>query len=262
MQQKGGSFLLIQSVSVCLLIWETKSINRVTNEQCLWLLLFAVVMRTAPPPLPLIYWSGIIYLFIVSSWMQLTSLQVEVFLFVSSVYWTGGQKLLKFVFIVNVFLSLLVVTNSFSGFGSVGWHLWFLSLQNTDLGLLDFRVSVEKAGVILIDLSLYTTWPFPLKCLMSMSFLCSLYSVFYYVWWGISLLVQCIPGVLYVSCTLIGTAFFRLGEIFFSDSDKNILCLWPALLCAPQLLTDLVFYTSWRVCPGFLPPSPKYIFFD
>ena len=39
--------------------------------------------------------------------------------------------------------------------------------------LLAFRVSVEKSGVILIGLSLFVTWPFPLADFNILSLFCT-----------------------------------------------------------------------------------------
>jgi len=70
-----------------------------------------------------------------------------------------------------------MMTESFAGYSSVGWHLWlFRGFKITHQDPLDFKVSVEKLGVVLISLPLYVTWPFPHVLLMF--FLCSVDFVF------------------------------------------------------------------------------------
>jgi hypothetical protein len=63
----------------------------------------------------------------------------------------------------NTLVSPSMVIESFAGNSSLGWHLCSLMLCITSVqDLLAFIVSGEKPGVILIGLSLYVTWPFPL----------------------------------------------------------------------------------------------------
>ena len=45
--------------------------------------------------------------------------------------------------------------------------------MTSDQALLVFIVSVEKSGVILIDLPLYGTWPFSLAAFNILSLLCA-----------------------------------------------------------------------------------------
>jgi hypothetical protein len=53
----------------------------------------------------------------------------------------------------SILFSPSMVTESFAGYSSPGWHLYITSIQN----LLAFVVSGEKSGVILIGLPLYVT---------------------------------------------------------------------------------------------------------
>ena len=56
----------------------------------------------------------------------------------------------------NSFVSPSMVIESLTGYSSLGWHLYFLSVCITSLqGLLAFIVSSEKSGVILIGQPLY-----------------------------------------------------------------------------------------------------------
>jgi hypothetical protein len=51
-----------------------------------------------------------------------------------------------------------MVIESFAGYSSSGWHLFSLRVCMTSAqDLLDFIVTGEKSGVILIDLLLYVT---------------------------------------------------------------------------------------------------------
>ena len=52
-----------------------------------------------------------------------------------------------------------MVIERFAGYRYLCLHLW--SLSTSDQDLLAFLVSIEKSGVILIDLPLYGTLPFP-----------------------------------------------------------------------------------------------------
>ena len=58
----------------------------------------------------------------------------------------------------NILVSPSMVIESLGGYSSLGWHLCSLSVCMTSAqGLLDFIVSGEKSGVILIGLHLYVT---------------------------------------------------------------------------------------------------------
>jgi hypothetical protein len=68
------------------------------------------------------------------------------------------------IYCVNLFLSWYIlvspamVTENFSGYSSLGWHLCSLRVCMTSAqGLLAFIISGEKSGVILIGLPLYVT---------------------------------------------------------------------------------------------------------
>jgi hypothetical protein len=56
----------------------------------------------------------------------------------------------------NILFSPSMVIESFAGYSSLGWHLCSLMVcMTTSQDLLDFIVSGEKSGVILIDLPSY-----------------------------------------------------------------------------------------------------------
>ena len=61
----------------------------------------------------------------------------------------------------NIFVSPSMVTESFPGYHSLGWHLCSLSVCLTSAkDLLTFIVSGKNTGVILIGLILYINWLF------------------------------------------------------------------------------------------------------
>ena len=80
--------------------------------------------------------------------------------------------------------------------------------------LLACRVSVEKMGIVLIDLPLYVTWHFSLADLNILSLFCRL-CVLIIMCLEDFLFCSSITGVLEASCKFIGISFFRVG-IFFS----------------------------------------------
>ena len=62
----------------------------------------------------------------------------------------------------NILFPPSMVIERFAGYRYLCLHLWSLSVCSTsDQDLLAFLVSIEKSGVILIDLPLYGTLPFP-----------------------------------------------------------------------------------------------------
>jgi hypothetical protein len=64
----------------------------------------------------------------------------------------------------NIFFPPPVVIKIFARYCSLGWHLCSLRVCSTSVhALLDFRVSIEKSGIILVGLPLNVTWPFPLQ---------------------------------------------------------------------------------------------------
>ena len=64
----------------------------------------------------------------------------------------------------------------------LGWHLGLLALCKASAqALVAFRVSVEKLGVILINLPLNVTWPFPLAAFNILSLFCT-FSVLIVMW--------------------------------------------------------------------------------
>jgi hypothetical protein len=61
----------------------------------------------------------------------------------------------------NILFSLPMVIENFAGYSSLGWHLCSLRVCITSSqDLLDFIVSGEKSGIVLIGLPLYVTRPF------------------------------------------------------------------------------------------------------
>ena len=66
----------------------------------------------------------------------------------------------KFDFVVEYLISSTVVIESFTGYSSLGCHMWsFRGCKTCRHTFLDFTVSVEKLVVIVIGLSLYVNWP-------------------------------------------------------------------------------------------------------
>ena len=58
----------------------------------------------------------------------------------------------------NTLVTSSMVIKSLAGYSSLGWHLCSLSVFITFVqDLLDFIISAEKSGVILIGLPLYVT---------------------------------------------------------------------------------------------------------
>ena len=73
----------------------------------------------------------------------------------------------------TILFSPSMVIGSFAGYSSLFWHPWSLNICKTSVqALLDFRISVEKSGVILIGLPLSVTWPFYLAMFNSLSLFC------------------------------------------------------------------------------------------
>lgn len=67
----------------------------------------------------------------------------------------------------NILFCPSMVIESFTGYSSLGWHMWSLHVCITlDHDLLAFIVSNEKSVVILIGLPLYVTWPLSLQLLI------------------------------------------------------------------------------------------------
>jgi hypothetical protein len=77
--------------------------------------------------------------------------------------WIHEKVLCEFGFVMESFVSLCMVIESFAGYISLGWHLCSLGVCVTSVqDLLAFIVSCKKSGVILIGLQLYVTCPFSL----------------------------------------------------------------------------------------------------
>ena len=75
----------------------------------------------------------------------------------------------------NILFSSCMVTESFTGYSSLGWHLCSLRVCMTSAqDLLAFIVFGEKSGVILIGLPLYVTWLFSLAAFNILSLICHL----------------------------------------------------------------------------------------
>ena len=67
-----------------------------------------------------------------------------------------------------------ILTESFAGYNSLGWHLYSLRVYMTSQkALLDIVICVEKFDVILIGLSLYVTCPFSLAACNTFSLICA-----------------------------------------------------------------------------------------
>jgi hypothetical protein len=69
-----------------------------------------------------------------------------------------GKESVNLVLSWNIFVSLSMIIENFSGYSSLGWHLCSLWVYITSAQqFLAFIVSSEKSGIILICLSLYVT---------------------------------------------------------------------------------------------------------
>ena len=87
-----------------------------------------------------------------------------------------GTYCLNLFFSWNILFSPSMVKENFSGYTSLGLHPWSLSVCSTSIqNLLAFKVSIEKSGVILIDLPLRVTLPFSLAALNILSLFCMFY---------------------------------------------------------------------------------------
>jgi hypothetical protein len=74
----------------------------------------------------------------------------------------------------NILVPPSMVIENFAGYSSLGWHVCFLRVCMTFVqDFLSFKVSVEKTSAILIGMSLYVTWPFPLTVFNIHSLLCA-----------------------------------------------------------------------------------------
>ena len=118
--------------------------------------------------------------------------------------------LLKFVLSWNVSFSPPKVNESFAGYNSLDWDLWFLRVCRTSVqALLYFRVSIEKSGVILIGLLFYVILFFSTVAFAILSLFCtfSILIIIYreFVFWSSLFCVLC------ASCTCIGISF-KLGN--------------------------------------------------
>jgi hypothetical protein len=72
-------------------------------------------------------------------------------------------------------LSLSIVIESFAEYTGLDWYVWSFRVYITSIhSPVDFRVSTEKSGVILIGLPLYTTWSFSLTAFNMLSLFCML----------------------------------------------------------------------------------------
>ena len=65
---------------------------------------------------------------------------------------------MHFVLSWNILVSPSMVIESFTGYSSLGWHLYsFMVCMRSAQDLLAFIASGEKSGIILIGLPLYVT---------------------------------------------------------------------------------------------------------
>jgi hypothetical protein len=87
----------------------------------------------------------------------------------------------------DILVSPSMVTENFSVYNSLGWHLWSRRVYKL---LLDFRVSVEKSYVNLIGFPLHVTCLFALAAFNILSLFFVFSCVDYYVAGRISFLVQ------------------------------------------------------------------------
>lgn len=107
------------------------------------------------------------YLFLISSWVRLTSSQWSFALSIFSRALLVDRHCSNLVLFCNVYLSLSIVTNSFGEYSNLGWYFWFLRVcRRSIMVILVFRVSTEKLTVILVDLPSYISWSFPLLLLI------------------------------------------------------------------------------------------------
>lgn len=82
---------------------------------------------------------------------------------------------LSLIFIMGCLFPLHL--SSFAGYNILGWHLWFCRICRTSVqALIDFKISIEKSGVSLIDLPLYLTCFSPFVAFNILS-LCSTFNV-------------------------------------------------------------------------------------
>jgi hypothetical protein len=83
---------------------------------------------------------------------------LEFFLYYSLKGWIHGKILFEFGFVMYTLVPPSMVIESFAGYCTLGWHLCSLRVCITLVqDLLDFIVSGEKSGVILICPPLYVT---------------------------------------------------------------------------------------------------------
>jgi hypothetical protein len=83
---------------------------------------------------------------------------LEFFLYNPLKGWIRGKMFCDLVLSSNTLVLPSKVIESFAGYYSLGWHLCSLRVCIISVqDLLDFRVSGEKSGVILIGLPLYVT---------------------------------------------------------------------------------------------------------
>lgn len=67
------------------------------------------------------------------------------------------------------------MTESFAGYGSLGWHLWSIRVCNVSIqALLDFRVSTKKSGFAFVE----WVFLFPLWISESVTDICCLFFLF------------------------------------------------------------------------------------
>lgn len=194
------------------------------------------------PSSDLLFWD---YLFV--DWLcplGYTSLQTKVFLLMPSVDWTGGHKFLFFFPYCGIFFPLSIVTSSFLSI-AVWTGVWGLLVCGIAIqALLAIRVSIEKAGVILIWPFLYM-WLglFPWTYIIS----CSIHLVFYHVLGRISFLVQSIwRSVRFLYLDRLPPSLCWRNFIF--NFVKNIFgaFIWVSSTASiPSIHRFCLFVTSW-----------------
>lgn len=130
----------------------------------------------------------------------------------------------------------------------------FLSMWRICSGPLAFRLTIEKSGVILIDLSLYITFSFSLVDFIILS-----------LFWMFSILIVyreyfifCFSlfTILVVSCISIGISFLMLENFSSTFCWNYFLCIWlnfspfpiPIILRFDLFVVSQIFYVFYAKC--------------
>lgn len=115
------------------------------------------------------------------------------------------------------------------------------SVQDICLGLLAFKVSVQKSGVILVGLPLCVMWPFTLA---SFNIFSSVHLVFWLLC-GSRIFFSC--SIYLILCKLLVylQESLQVRKFFFYDFAENSFCDFEPCLCLPLFLLflDLNFHS-------------------